>query len=99
MYGEVVVLARCLIGTLRTPKGESRMNCKWSLALAALLTLTGCAAHRPQNAFRAVLEPSCLLAPIVIEDCDLSREPMHCRVVKLRYRRGCEKIEVKQGKK
>ncbi len=75
------------------------MLCKWGLAILALLTLTSCAAHRQQNTFRAVLEPSCLLAPIVIENCDLSQEPLHCHTVKLRYRRGCEKIEVKQGKK
>ena len=37
--------------------------------------------------------------PIVIEDCDVSREPMYCRKVKLRYRHGCEKIEVIQAKK
>jgi uncharacterized protein YcfL len=77
------------------------MNCNLSLAVLAwtLLILTGCAVHRQQNTFRAVLEPSCLLAPIVIEDCDLSREPMHCHLVKLRYRQGCEKIEVHPGKK
>ena len=74
------------------------MNCKLSLTILALLTLTGCAAHHP-NAFRTVLDPNCLLAPIVIEDCDLSREPMYCRKVKLRYRAGCEKIEVIQAKK
>jgi uncharacterized protein YcfL len=76
------------------------MNCKLNLAVLvlALLTLTGCATHRP-NAFRTVLDPNCLLAPIVIEDCDVSREPMYCRKVKLRYRRGCEKIEVTQAKK
>jgi hypothetical protein len=46
-----------------------------------------------------VLDPNCLVAPIVIEDCHVSREPMYCRKVKLRYRRGCEKIEVIQAKK
>ena len=63
------------------------MNCNLSLAAVlalALLTLTGCAVHNP-NAFRTVLEPSCLVAPIVIEDCDISREPMYCRKIKLRY--------------
>jgi len=76
------------------------MNCNLSLAVLALalLTLTGCAVRHP-NAFRTVLEPSCLLAPIVIEDCDVSRQPMYCRKVKLRYRPGCEKIEVVQAKK
>jgi hypothetical protein len=76
------------------------MNCKLSLTVSvlALLILTACAAHRP-NAFRTVLDPNCLLAPIVIEDCDVSREPMYCRKVKLRYRAGCEKIEVIQAKK
>jgi hypothetical protein len=76
------------------------MNCNLSLvALAlALLTLSACATHNP-NAFRTVLEPSCLLEPIVIEDCDVNREPVYCRKVKLRYRAGCEKIEVIQAKK
>jgi hypothetical protein len=78
------------------------MTCNLSLAVTvlalALLTLSGCAAHNP-NAFRTVLEPSCLLEPIVIEDCDVNREPVYCRKVKLRYRAGCEKIEVVQAKK
>ena len=76
------------------------MTCKLSLAVLALamLTLNGCAVHNP-NAFRTVLDPSCLLAPIVVEDCDANRVPMYCRKVKLRYRRGCEKIEVIQAKK
>jgi len=46
-----------------------------------------------------LFEPSCLVAPIVIEDCDISREPMYCRKIKLRYRHGREKIEVIQAKK
>ena len=76
------------------------MNCKLCLAalVLALLILPGCAAHNP-NAFRTVLDPNCLIAPIVIEDCDVSREPISCRRVKLRYRAGCEKIEVIQAKK
>ncbi len=69
-----------------------------AVVILALLTLTGCAVHNP-NAFRTVLERGCLMAPIVIEDCDVSREPMYCRKVKLRYRHGCEKIEVIQAKK
>jgi type IV pilus biogenesis protein CpaD/CtpE len=78
------------------------MNCNLTLAVVALalamLTLTGCATHNP-NAFRTVLDPSCLLAPIVIEDCDANREPVYCRKIRLRYRHGCEKIEVVQAKK
>jgi uncharacterized protein YcfL len=76
------------------------MNCKLCLAFLVLetLVLSGCAAHNP-NAFRTVLDPSCLVAPIVIEDCDASREPAYCRKVKLRYRAGCEKIEAIQAKK
>jgi len=78
------------------------MTCNLSVAVVAsalaVLTLSGCAAHNP-NAFRTVLEPSCLLEPIVIEDCDVNREPVYCRKVKLRYRAGCEKIEVVQAKK
>ena len=76
------------------------MNCNLIPALLALAlsTLTGCAVHHP-NAFRTVLEPNCLVAPIVIEDCDQSREPVYCRKVRLRYRAGCEKIEVIQAKK
>jgi hypothetical protein len=74
------------------------MSCKVGLIILVLFTLSGCAAHNP-SAFRAVLEPNCLVAPIVIEDCDASREPISCRRVKLRYRAGCEKIEVIQAKK
>jgi type IV pilus biogenesis protein CpaD/CtpE len=76
------------------------MNCNLILAVVilALLTLTGCAVHNP-NTFRTVPDPNCRVAPIVSEDCDVSREPMYCRRVKLRYRQGCEKIEVIQAKK
>lgn len=76
------------------------MNCKLCLGalVLALLTFPGCVARNP-NAFRTVLDPNCLVAPIVIEDCDVSREPVFCRRVRLRYRAGCEKIEVIQAKK
>jgi uncharacterized protein YcfL len=76
------------------------MNCNLSLAVLVLglLVLPGCAVHKA-NAFRTVLEPSCLVAPIVIEDCDVSREPISCRKIKVRYRAGCEKIEMIKAKK
>jgi hypothetical protein len=69
-----------------------------TLLAFALPLLCGCAAHNP-NAFRTVLDPNCLVAPVVIEDCDLSREPVFCRKVRIRYRAGCERIEVIQAKK
>ena len=76
------------------------MNKLFSLIVLAftLPLLSGCAPHNP-NAFRTVLDPNCLVAPIVIEDCDVSRQPVYCRKVRLRYRAGCEKIEVTQAKK
>jgi uncharacterized protein YcfL len=74
------------------------MSRKLGLALLALFTFSGCAVHNP-NAFRTVLDPSCLVAPIVIENCDVSRQPVYCRKVRLRYRAGCEKIEVIQARK
>ena len=76
------------------------MNCKFPLPLLVLglMVLTGCAAHNPKG-IRTVLEPSCLLAPIVIEGCDAAGDSVHCRKVKIRYRPGCEKIEVVKAQK
>ena len=74
------------------------MNYKWALATLALLMLTGCAARRGPQSFRALLSPNCLTAPIVMKDCDFSIEPPRCRHVQLEYRKVCEQIEVKQAR-
>jgi uncharacterized protein YcfL len=74
------------------------MKCKLILAMLASLMLTGCAVSRGSSAFRTVLNPNCLTAPIVMQDCDYSTGAAHCRVVKLSYRKGCEQIQVKSLK-
>ena len=65
---------------------------------AALLVLCGCAARRQQRKFGATVEPSCLNKPILLNDCDISQEPLHCRSVTISYRRGCASIDAKQAK-
>ena len=73
------------------------MNSGRFLATLALLMLTGCAAHRPSGAFRTVVSPSCLTAPVVMRDCDFSGGLTRCRLVELRYRPGCEQIQVSKA--
>ena len=67
------------------------------LATLALLMLTGCAAHRQSGAFRTLVSPSCLTAPVVMKDCNSSGNLTHCRLVELRYPPGCEQIQVKKA--
>jgi hypothetical protein len=74
------------------------MTRKLSLAILALVTLTGCAARNHPSSLRASLNPSCLTAPIVLQDCDFSTEPLRCRVIKVTYRSGCEQLQVNASK-
>lgn len=67
------------------------------LALAALC-LTGCAVRNRQG-IRALVNPSCLTKPIVMQDCDFSIEQLRCRSVKLSYRAGCEQLQVNADNK
>jgi len=42
-----------------------------------------------------VVKASCLTAPLVLQDCDFSKEPPQCRLVTIRYRPGCAEIQLK----
>jgi len=72
------------------------MNFTFVLALCLLFTLTGCATHTI-GAFRTVVSPSCLTAPVVMKNCSVSGGFTRCRQVELKYRPGCEQIQVKKG--
>ncbi len=61
----------------------------------AFLVLAGCSTRRTAQGFRAVLNPNCLTAPIVMEHCNFSTDPPQCRKVQLKYRRGCAQIQLK----
>ena len=74
------------------------MKCKGMLTvIASLIMLTGCAARGPA-AFRTMLNPNCLTAPVELRDCAFSSGAAQCKTVKLKYRKGCEQIQV-QGVK
>lgn len=73
------------------------MKCKGWTVIASLLILTGCAARGPA-VFRTMLNPNCLTAPVELQDCDFSSGAAQCKTVKLKYRKGCEQIQVKSVK-
>ena len=76
--------------------GKWEMKFTFVLALCLLVTLTGCAT-RSIGAFRTVVSPSCLTAPVVMKNCSVSGSFTRCREVELKYRPGCEQIQVKKG--
>jgi hypothetical protein len=45
-----------------------------------------------------VIEQSCLIAPVVLVDCDLRTDPPQCHKAKITYRKGCERISVQGGR-
>lgn len=69
-----------------------------SLFVSMLLMLMGCTAHRSRQSFHTIVSPDCLTAPIVLRDCDSSAGQMYCKHVDLKYKRGCEQIEVNGAK-
>ena len=73
------------------------MKCSLGIAVLTLSVLSGCAVRRTPQAFRAIVNPNCLTAPIIMRDCDFVSNPPHCRHVELRYRSGCEEIQVKKS--
>jgi hypothetical protein len=73
------------------------MKCKGILAVIASLVFTGCAVRGP-SAYRTTVNPSCLTAPVELQDCDFSTGAAKCKIVKLQYRKGCEQIQIKSVK-
>ena len=76
------------------------MSYKCATAILALLVSTGCAVRQQAALLRApslstVVRVNCLTAPLVLQDCDFSKEPPQCRVVTIKYRPGCAEIQLK----
>jgi hypothetical protein len=71
------------------------MKLALALGVVSLFVLTGCAA-RGVGAFRTVISPSCLTAPVVMKDCNASNGFTRCREVEVRYRPSCAQIQVKK---
>jgi len=77
------------------------MRYKFGAAMLAVLICSGCA-MRQRTSFRAsgrntVIRPDCLTAPIVLRDCDFSKEPPKCKLVTVRYRANCAEIQLKNS--
>ena len=75
------------------------MSCKWATVIMALVLTPGCA-MRQRTSFKAlgpntVVRPDCLTAPLVLQDCDFSKEPPQCKLVTVRYRPSCAEIQLK----
>jgi hypothetical protein len=66
------------------------------LGVVSVLMLTGCAA-RSVGAFRTVISPNCLTAPVVMKNCSASGSSTRSREVEVRYKPGCAQIEVKKS--
>jgi hypothetical protein len=73
------------------------MKCNEILIVIASLMFTGCAVRGPA-AFRTTVNPSCLTAPVELQDCNFSSGAAQCKVIKLKYRKGCEQIQLKSVK-
>ena len=78
------------------------MSYKCATAILALLASTGCAVRQQAasfkaSSFRTVVRANCLTAPLVLQDCDFSKEPPHCRLVTIKYRPGCAEIQLKNS--
>ena len=76
------------------------MSYKCATAILALLVSTGCAVRQQTallktSGFRTVVRASCLTAPLVLQDCDFSKEPPQCRLVTIKYRPDCAEIQLK----
>ena len=64
-------------------------------AILLLLLLTGCAAKKPVAVQPILLvDPPCLTGPVVLEQCNLSTNPPKCKKVRVRYSKGCERLQV-----
>lgn len=68
------------------------------LAWSLMLVLAACGARKHPNSLRALVGPSCLTGPIVMQDCNFGSEPPRCRKIKISYRKGCEQLDVSPTK-
>jgi len=78
------------------------MSYKSATTILALMVLTGCAVRQQTASFKAsgprtVVRANCLTAPLVLQDCDFSKEPPRCKLVTLRYRASCAEIQLQRN--
>jgi len=66
------------------------------LCLAVLCSVieSGCAHPKRHSGISALIDPPCLIGPILLQDCDMSQAEPKCKVVKVRYKQGCERLVV-----
>src|SRR2546430_601321 len=85
-----------ITGKYSQPKAKRlTMTALKVVELYLLLMLTvGCLAHRHPMPAQLLLDPACLTAPIMMQRCDLESATPCCRTIKVRYRKGCERLEV-----
>lgn len=63
-----------------------------------LLTLSGCAAKKPVEAFSPVeflIAPACQTADARLIHCSNPTDPRSCKQAVLVYSKGCEKVSLK----
>jgi hypothetical protein len=98
-YEELDFISRCSRYESNSEE-EFMMSYKCATAILAVLVSTGCAVRQPAasfkaSGFRTVVRANCLTAPLVLQGCDGSTEPTHCRLVTIKYRPGCAEIQLK----
>jgi hypothetical protein len=67
------------------------------LLLLLVLATVGCAAHRPVKTVTGIdhiIDKECLLAPVVMHNCDSYDHPHKCQTIDVKYKEGCDRVNV-----
>lgn len=69
----------------------------WLIPVFSLL-LCGCAVHKPVkgNLPDMDISPESIVGDVHMEQCDISKEPPQCKRVKMKYRKGSERVVIRK---
>ena len=79
-------------------KGRAMARCGFVLALVgiALVSATGCARRAGRASLPSMAIPVSCASEITMMECDARVNPPKCKSVRVTYRRGCERILVRE---
>lgn len=66
-----------------------------ALTLVLLIEL-GCVhpVYKRGSGVNFLVDPPCIKGPVLLQDCDMNRAEPTCKNVKMKYRKGCERLVI-----
>lgn len=70
----------------------------WAGIALVLLSVLGSGCVHPVytrgSRVNFMIDPPCIKEPVLLQDCDMNRAEPTCKIVKVNYRKGCERLVI-----